>query len=279
MSPAIALDLQPGCLHRKWPVLVRLFNLPVSSTEQILGVRFLNGNAIEAVDLISRAGGMLVAPAAPSMVNLRYDQDYRDALAAAQFAIADSGWMVLLWLLMTGRRLARISGLEYMKRLLEHESVQNANAVMWVVPSFAARDKLVDLLRRRGMSAADANVYVAPQYARPIRDETLREKIQHYRPAHVVIAVGGGVQDKLGHYLKERLDYKPAIHCIGAALGFLTGDQIAIPDWADRLYLGWLLRLFAQPRTFIPRLWSARELPWLIIKYGRNLPPFRGNAI
>ena len=246
--------------------------LSVPSTEEILGVRFFNGPAIEIVDLVSRTGGMVVAPAAPSMVNLRYDKDYRDAVTAAEFAIADSGWMVLLWKILTGRRLTRISGFAYTKLLLEHETVRNADAVIWIVPSPSARDKLVDLLRLRKIPVADANVYVAPRYARPVRDETLLDRIRHQRPAHIVIAVGGGVQDKLGHYLKPRLDYKPAIHCIGAALGFLTGDQIAIPDWADRLYLGWLLRLFAQPGIFIPRLWRARELPFLLIKYREKLP-------
>jgi exopolysaccharide biosynthesis WecB/TagA/CpsF family protein len=245
----------------------------VHSTEEILGIRFFNGRATEVVDLVSREGGMLAAPAAPSMVNLRYDEDYRNALTAADFAIPDSGGMVLLWRILTGRTLSRISGLEYIRRLLEHETVRQPGAVMWIVPSFAARDKLADLLRCRGIAVADANLYIAPNYARPVRDETLRDKIQHYRPAHVVISVGGGTQDKLGHFLKQRLDYRPAIHCIGAALGFLTGDQIAIPDWADRLYLGWLFRLLAQPRVFIPRLWRACELPWLIIKYREKLPP------
>ena len=247
------------------------------STEQILGVRFFNGPAIEIVDLVSRTGGMVVAPAAPSMVNLRYDRDYRDALAAAEFAIADSGWMVLLWKIWTGRRLTRISGFAYTKLLLEHKTVRNANAVMWIVPSPSARDKLVDLLRRREIPVVDANVYVAPRYMRPVRDETLLDRIRHQRPAHIVIAVGGGMQDKLGHYLKPRLDYKPAIHCIGAALGFLTGDQIAIPDWADRFYLGWLLRLLAQPGIFIPRFWRTRELPFLLIKYRAKLPPLAEN--
>jgi UDP-N-acetyl-D-mannosaminuronic acid transferase (WecB/TagA/CpsF family) len=236
-------------------------------------VRFFNGRSREAVDLIARTGGMVVAPAAPSMVSLRYDPDYRAAVKNAEFAIADSGWMVLLWKLLTCRSVIRISGLEYMKRLLEHETVRQANAVMWVVPSPAARNKLVDLLGQRGIPAAPENIYVAPKYARPVRDEVLLDRVRHYRPQHVVIAVGGGIQDKLGQYLKERLDYRPAIHCIGAALGFLTGDQIAIPDWADRFYLGWLLRTFAQPRIFIPRFWSARELPWLIFKYRDRLPP------
>jgi UDP-N-acetyl-D-mannosaminuronic acid transferase (WecB/TagA/CpsF family) len=247
----------------------------VPSTEQILGVRFFNGRSREAVDLISGSGGMVAAPAGPSMVNLCYDQDYRDALAAAEFAIPDSGWMVLFWRLSTGRRVTRISGLEYVKRLLEHKTLRQTNAVIWVVPSHSARDKLADLLRRSGIPVADENIYVAPRYKRPVRDEMLLDRVRLYKPAHLVIAVGGGIQDKLGLYLKERLGYRPAIHCIGAALGFLTGDQIAIPDWADRFYLGWLFRAFSQPRIFIPRFWSARELPWLIWKYREQLPPLR----
>src|SRR6266404_326500 len=149
-------------------------------TETILGVRFFNGPSREAVNTISQSGGMVVAPAAPSMVNLCYDEDYRAAMANAEFAIADSGWMVLLWKLFTGRSVVRISGLEYMKRLLEHDTVRAANAVMWVVPSLLARDKLVDLLRRREIPAAAQNIYVAPNYARPVRDEVLLDKVRHY---------------------------------------------------------------------------------------------------
>jgi Glycosyl transferase WecB/TagA/CpsF family. len=75
--------------------------------------------------------------------------------------------------------------------------------------------------------------------------------------------------------LRENSSYRPAIHCIGAALGFITNDQVAIPDWADRFFLGWLFRVVAQPRHFIPRLMRGFELPWLIWKYGENLPPLR----
>ena len=89
----------------------------------------------------------------------------------------------------------------------------------------------------------------------------------------MIIAIGSGAQEKLGYYLRENLSYRPAIHCIGAALGFITGDQPAIPEWADRFYLGWLWRLVAQPRIFIPRLSRGLELPWLIWKYGEELPP------
>ena len=103
------------------------------------------------------------------------------------------------------------------------------------------------------------SVYVAPKYRRPVQDEALLAVVRQTRPRAIVIAVGGGIQDKLGQYLLEQLDYRPAVHCIGAALGFLTGDQVRIPDWADKYFLGWFFRSLAQPRVFIPRSWSARK--------------------
>jgi N-acetylglucosaminyldiphosphoundecaprenol N-acetyl-beta-D-mannosaminyltransferase len=243
--------------------------------QQILGVRFFNGSAIDAVEHISRHGGLVVAPAAPSMVNLKYDKDYRHALAAADLAIADSGWVVLLWKLITGRRLARISGLEFVKRLLEHETMRRPGSTVWVLPSESARNKTIQFLKRAAIPFLPENFYVAPRYQGSFKDEILLAFVQKLHPAHIVIAIGGGNQDKLGRYLKGNLDYRPAIHCIGAALGFLTGDQVAIPEWADRFYLGWLLRMLTQPRIFIPRLWAARELPWMMVRYRHKLPPLR----
>jgi UDP-N-acetyl-D-mannosaminuronic acid transferase (WecB/TagA/CpsF family) len=242
---------------------------------QILGVRFFNGSAADAVEHISHHGGLVVAPAAPSMVNLKYDEDYREALAAADLAIADSGWMVLLWKLITGQRVPRISGLEFVKRLLEHETMRQPGSAVWVIPSESARDKTIQFFERAAIPFLPGNFYVAPRYQASFKDEALLALAQKVHPAHIVIAVGGGNQDKLGRYLKENLKHGPAIHCIGAALGFLTGNQVAISQWVDRSYLGWLVRLLAQPRVFIPRLWAVRELPWMMLRYRHNLPPLR----
>lgn len=242
-------------------------------TVRILGLDFFNGTSREAVDQIARTGGLLCVPAAPSMINLCEDADYRRALLAADLTIADSGFMVLLWRLFTGRRVTRISGLEHVKRLIEHETARQPGAALWIVPSKAARERTLAFLRSKGIPAADEDVYFAPKYGRPVKDEALVEVIARRRPKHIVIAVGGGMQDKLGLHLIEKIDYRPAIHCIGAALGFLTGDQVHIPDWADRFYVGWFLRSLAQPKVFIPRFWSARKLPWMIFRYREKMPP------
>src|SRR5206468_2516866 len=103
----------------------------------------------EAVDEITRTGGLLVAPAAPSMINLCRDEDYRQAILRADLAIADSGFMVLLWKLFTGQTVRRISGLEHVKRLLEHDSVRAPGAVVWVVATESSRAKLEGFLKAK----------------------------------------------------------------------------------------------------------------------------------
>jgi exopolysaccharide biosynthesis WecB/TagA/CpsF family protein len=202
---------------------------------------------------------------------------YRRAMLAADLAIADSGLMVGLWRLSRGESVQRISGLKYLKHLLRNLKGEGTE-VYWALPSERAQQKLIDWSRREAFSMKSENCYVAPRYGMDVEDRNLLALVEQHRPAHVIIAIGSGAQEKLGHYLRENLSYRPAIHCIGAALGFITGDQPAIPDWADRFYLGWLWRLAAAPSVFIPRLSRAVELPWLIWKYGEKLPPMRRRA-
>ncbi len=244
-------------------------------TQQILGIRFFNGDVEEAVALVARDGGFVVAPSGTCFARLREDETYRRAILSADLAIADSGLMASTWRLLQHENVQRISGFKYLKHLLEKLKSEGTEKVLWVFPSERAQQKLFDWSRREGFPITGENCYVAPRYGSEVEDGNLVVMIQQHRPAHVIIAIGSGAQEKLGHYLRENLSYRPAIHCIGAALGFITGEQTAIPDWADRLYAGWLWRLVAQPHIFIPRLSRAVELPWLIWKYRQKLPPMR----
>jgi UDP-N-acetyl-D-mannosaminuronic acid transferase (WecB/TagA/CpsF family) len=276
------------------------------ATKRMLGIDFFVGTAAEAVAHMSKHGGLVVAPAAPSFIALQDDPDYRRAIAEADLAIADSGWAVLFWRLLRREKLTRISGLALFKALLETADVRNPGNLFWVLPSERAKTKTLEFTRNSGHPISADDCYVAPTYsecgqpsitdagapplpegeARVRVEKTLTPKagiedpklvsiIEQRKPNHIVVGIGGGMQDKLGSYLKRQLNYRPAIYCIGAAPGFVTGDQIVIPMWADRFFVGWIFRLFAQPRTLLPRFWSARRLPGLILRYGRELPKVR----
>jgi exopolysaccharide biosynthesis WecB/TagA/CpsF family protein len=247
----------------------------MSATTQILGIRFFNGDVEESIETMLRHGGFLIAPSGTCFARLREDEVYRRAVIEADLAIADSGLMVLMWRLLRGETITRISGFKYLKHLLRKLKWEGTGEIFWVLPSERARQKLFEWSRREAFPVASRNYYIAPWYGVEIEDRNLLSLLEQNRPSHVIIAIGSGAQEKLGYYLRENLSYRPAIHCTGAALGFVTGDQIAIPDWADRFYLGWFLRLFTQPSVFVPRLSNAFELPWLIWKYGEKLPPIK----
>src|ERR1700704_5673066 len=222
---------------------------PVQAPEKILGVSFFNGTAAEAVDEMDRAGGLLVSPVSPALLKLRYDEDYRRALQQANLAIPDSSLLVLLWKIATGRALRKLSGLGYLKCLLRDAAFRKTK-LFWVVSSEQAKQRAVNWLSAQGLGIDQQNCYVWT--AGPGQDYPLLAEIESRRPDHIVIATTGAGQEKLGLYLRDYLVYRPKIHCVGAALGFLTGAERPIPEWAERFHLGWLFRLMAQPRMIIP---------------------------
>lgn len=240
--------------------------------QQILGVRFFVGDAQGAIDEVMLHGGLVVVPAAPALKNLAVDKGYREALLGADFAIADSAFMVLLWNLIDRNRIPKLSGLKYLRALIDEPEFKKLGNTFWVMPTAASAQRNLRWLRQSGVSVANEDVYLAPLYGQNISDEELLERIEERRPRHIVLGVGGGTQERLGLYLKQHLSYRPAIHCIGAAIGFLSGDQVRIPVWADALGMGWLYRTVADPKRFFPRYWDARHLAPLLLKYRDRLP-------
>jgi N-acetylglucosaminyldiphosphoundecaprenol N-acetyl-beta-D-mannosaminyltransferase len=239
---------------------------------RILGLNFFTGCTAEAVDRMESSGGLLVAPAGPALAQLPFDRRLREGLLSADLTIPDSGLMVLLWNLLQHDRVTKISGLAYLRELLARPGIRDGGGVYWVManPSSAARNS--EWLRRNGIPVGLEDVYVAPFYGDSVQDQALLERIQERKPRHIVITLGGGKQEPLGAYLKQNLPYRPAIHCIGAAIAFLSGDQVYIPVWADRFALGWLFRCASEPAAFVPRFWRARRVCSLIIRYRQELP-------
>jgi N-acetylglucosaminyldiphosphoundecaprenol N-acetyl-beta-D-mannosaminyltransferase len=238
---------------------------------QILGIRFFVGDADEAIARIS-GGGLLVVPAAPALKNLAHDSEYREALQGADLVITDSAFMVMIWNRLKRDSIRRVSGLKYLSSLLKQPDFYQPGGSFWIMASEESAQRNCAWLRRQGIELAAADRYIAPLYGKTIIDPALLKRIDERHPRHIVVTLGGGTQERLGLYLRSELGCKPSIHCIGAAIAFLSGDQVQIPRWADRMYLGWLFRCLSDPRRYMPRYWDARKLLSLMIRYGSSLP-------
>lgn len=208
------------------------------------------------------------------MMMLATSPSCRRALTGSDFAIVDSAYLAALWFLKTGRRLHRVSGFELMRAFVASGVARSRGALFLVNPSDTDRDYNLELLRREGFEIDVEHCYTAPMYdAVHIVDEELLRRLEAVRPAYVMLNVGGGVQEPLGLYLKEKLSFLPGIMCTGAAIAFLTGRQASIPTVADRLGLGWFMRCLSDPKRFVPRYVSSLGLARLVAQFGSELPP------
>lgn len=266
--------------------------MPSLRTVQVLGLPFV-ANPVDEALALTMAGGLVVVPSGPGLAyDLCHEPHYRAALLNADFLLPDSGAMVLAWNLRTrtagGQRLSRLSGLEYLRALIPHLARREGRGSFWVMPNQEEQDINLAWLRANGCPAVSADdCYLAPHYQerdaagyRVATDPALVALLEAKRPEVVVLNVGGGTQEPLGWHLRQALSYRPTILCTGAAIAFLTGQQAAIPVWADYLYLGWLLRILSSPSRFGRRYYEALPLLRLVAKYGAAAPPaaFRESA-
>src|SRR6476646_5022848 len=158
--------------------------MPPFPTKRMLGIDFFVGTAAEAIAHISKYGGLIVAPAAPSFIALQDDPDYRRAIADADLAIADSGWAVLFWRLLRREKLSRISGLALFKALLETADARIPGNLFFILPSEKAKTKTLEFARVSAYPITVDDCYVAPNYQRSeIRDQRSDVVGQAFLPA------------------------------------------------------------------------------------------------
>jgi len=262
---------------------------PKAQTVEILGIPFLTNPTDEAVELSLR-GGLIVVPSAPLLAaDLMENHLYREALVHADFVLPDSGAMVLAWnvahLASPAKRLSRLSGLEFLRVLIPRLSARSDLRTFWIMPNEVEQKANLSWLRSQGIKVSEGDSYVAPNYTAQdqlsgsrLRDPELLARIEAARPDVIVVNVAGGVQEPLGFFLPQELSYRPSIICTGAAIAFLTGCQAAIPDWADRYYLGWLLRILHTPQKFVPRYVGAAKIFWLLARHRDEMPRAQGRV-
>lgn len=232
----------------------------------ILGIKFLSSGYEEAKRLLDE-GRVMVVPAAPALAEIMENREYYNALKGSDFAIADSGFMVLLLRIFRGIKINKLSGLKFLRRFLEEKELRRPGKLFFIDPFHEEKKINHKYLVSKGIKINLADHYVAPIYDyNSIQDEKLLKIINSKRPKYIVINLGGGVQERLAFYLKNNLDYKPGIICTGAAIAFLTGRQVNIPPVVDYLYMGWFVRCLKDPRIYIPRYLKGFSLILLILK-------------
>ena len=208
--------------------------------------------------------GVFVFPSAPGIASINNDKKYSNSLRQADLVFFDSGFFVILLRFFKGIKVNKFSGYKFVELFLKYIKKNNKKVILCVDPNFKYSQNNKILLNKLGVKKVYN--YIAPKYnPKNIIDLKLVDLINKIKPDFVLNNIGGGTQEILGLYLRERIKYKTTIICTGAAISFFTGDQAPINNLVDRLYLGWLLRLIFNPFTFFKRyLFALRLIPLVL---------------
>ena len=236
-------------------------------------IKFLNGSYEEAFFRLKQ-GDLMVVPSGPGLATIDQDNKYYSALRGAAFAIADSGFMVLILRLFFGYKIKKLSGLKFFRAFIKEKALQKEGALFCVDPSESELHRNNKYLNSMGIPISIDSHYVAPYYNKlNIEDTRLLAVLEslEIKPKFLLINLGGGIQERLAFYIRNNLSYKVGIICTGAAIAFETGSQAKIPVWVDELYLGWLARIIQNPLRFTIRFLKAFRLIYIFWIYRKDI--------
>ena len=209
--------------------------------------------------------GLFTFPAAPPLATLELNSEYHNSLISSDYVFFDSGFFVLLLRYLKGIKVNKFSGYKFLKLLFNFLTF-NKNRKTFLVDPYA-KNSQNNLEYFQKLGCENIKNYVAPIYDPiSIKDEILLREIHDYQPEFIIINLGGGVQEVLGNFLKNNINFKSKIICTGGAISYFTKDQAPINDIIDKLYLGWFFRLLFNPIVFIPRLLKSLSLFFKVLK-------------
>ena len=240
---------------------------------RLFKIKFINGDYSSAFSKL-KEGQSMVVPSGPGLATIDKDKKYYRALQAADFAIADSGFMVILLRLFFGYKIKKLSGLKFFREFVKEDILRKEGALFCVDPSESELQRNNKYLNQIGIPISIDYHYIAPHYSKSnIEDFQLLSLLESLekKPRFLLLNLGGGIQERLAFFIRNNLSYKVGIICTGAAIAFETGSQAKIPVWVDEWYLGWLARVVQNPARFAIRFLKAFRLIYIFFLYRKEI--------
>ena len=231
----------------------------------LFNINFVNGDYRDAFKHLKKES-LMVVPSGPGLATIDKDLKYWQALKGADFAIPDSGFMVILARIFFGYKIRKLSGPKFFRKFINEKNLHEKGMLFSVDPNDYESEKNRKYLNAKRIPITSEYQYVALLYDKnEITDSKLIRNLEslEVRPKFLLLNLGGGVQERLGYYIKNNLSYKLGIICTGAAIAFETGSQAKLPKWVDELYLGWLARIIQSPKQFLIRFLKAFRLVYV----------------
>ncbi len=230
---------------------------------RILGVSVdvltLEEAARRAETMLAEGGTHLVVTPNAEMLNLAgRDLDLKGILCRADLVLPDGAGVVLVGRLRGIRRLVRVPGVDFVRRLLG----RGRRSVFLLGGERGVAESAAESLR-----AANPTLEVrgtAHGYFTAEEETSLVETIRSSRAEILLAGLGVPRQEKWLAAHLERLGVGLAVG-VGGALDVFAGRAVRCPSWMGRIGLEWLYRLIREPRR-AGRMLALPQFFWAALR-------------
>jgi len=227
-------------------------------------IRFNNIKNKDYKKLLKKKG-LFVFPSGPGLAGLKNNSNYHLALIKSNYVFFDSGFFVLFLKFFKRINVNKFSGYIFLNYFFNKNAVIKNKSVFSIDPDKANLKLNEKFLKKQGFKIVFN--YLAPIYNKQnITDKKLIKKLNKVKPNYILTNIGGGTQEILGYYLKKKLKFKTSIYCTGGAISYFTGTQAPINKFFDKFYLGWLIRILYNPRSFLYRYLISFKLIIILLR-------------
>lgn len=237
---------------------------------EILGVRVHNVDYEETLGLmvqfIESGRSHQVATVNPEFImHARRDRGFQEVLDEADLCLPDGVGVIWAGRLLGRPLKTRVAGVDTVWRLMA-VSAERGYRVFLLGAGAGVAERAAGVLHEAHPGLLIAGTYAGSPSAE--EEEAIGQRILQARPDVLLVAYGAPAQDIWIHRNAARLNV-PLAMGVGGTLDFISGTSQRAPDWAQKLGLEWLHRLYCEPwrwrrMTALPRF--ALHVAWQRLK-------------
>lgn len=228
------------------------------------GIKFYNISYENIIKILIKKKSYLVAPAAYPLSEIENNLKYLLSLRDSTVAILDSGFFCILLNIFYKIKTKKFSGYLFFSKFINDVAFKNKK-ILLINPDIS-RDKIYNkFFYKNGFSKVSS--YIAPIYNDYIEDKKILKVINRIKPKVIIVNISGIKQEILANYIHKKINYNFFIVCTGAAISLCMYKNFKV---FDKLFLGWLYRLFIHRYIFFRLFKSLKIIFFFITKKNIN---------
>ncbi len=245
----------------------QLLNLPV---QPILGVNYIAADLNTATQYLNThidelRGQYAVLSNVHTTIMAYDDPAYKNILNSSAIAFPDGRPISVIQKRKGAKNSQQIAG-----HMIFDALMKNRNGKRHKHFFYGSTEKTLDILKGK-LPDKYPNAEIVGYYSPPFReltleeDETITKMINDSQADFVWVGLGAPKQERWMFAHKSKIN--AFMLGVGAVFDFEAGNIKAVPDWMNKLCLGWLFRLIQEPKRLFMRYFVTNtKFLWLIAK-------------